>query len=281
MKLSDYILEQDISLASCDDIEVARCFAEMEVLGSIVECYAKQALIMEYYSGDPADFNIFMESDLPATPASTESSDPNVREKTKGKWYTSIFKWLVAAVKSVYNAITRVDYGKLIVMLKDLPEDTKFDGVDLSYSLVVAVSDATDKFKELLKDHVANPAEYTAIVDDLKSKEKAVQNKVKDGVSYTTMRDILVDLNNAKAVPKTKKLLAELTAEEDKFRHGINSDVDDSAIKTIRETAQYLSNLYSKVAKSTLNMSATVMRKAQRSAGKSKKQASKDDTKNS
>ena len=86
MKISDWILEQDISTASCDDIELAQCFAEMEVLSALMECYAKQELIQEYCSGDIREFDVYMESgdeaDAEPEGESSESSDDSSDKKS-------------------------------------------------------------------------------------------------------------------------------------------------------------------------------------------------------
>ena len=121
MTISEYILENDISFASCDDIEISKCFAEMTVLGSLVEAYSKYETICEYTTTNPAEFNIIMESATEAIDAKfTEVKDEDVKsnaKSTKEKWYKSLWAWIKKTVTAIMNSFTRIDAKKLIEIL--------------------------------------------------------------------------------------------------------------------------------------------------------------------
>jgi len=48
IKLSDFIMEQEVSTASCEDIVLEQLQAEIDVASSLVGAYAKQIVMMEY-----------------------------------------------------------------------------------------------------------------------------------------------------------------------------------------------------------------------------------------
>lgn len=84
IKLSDYIMEQEVSTASCDDILMEQAFAEMDVASKLFSAYHKQLLMTEMAVG------YAMESD-----ASTTSSE------TKEKWYKKAWSAIVTFFKGV------------------------------------------------------------------------------------------------------------------------------------------------------------------------------------
>jgi len=84
IKLSDYIMEQEVSTASCDDILMEQAFAEMDVASKLFSAYHKQLLMTEMAVG------YAMESD-----ASTTSSE------TKEKWYKRAWSAIVSFFKGV------------------------------------------------------------------------------------------------------------------------------------------------------------------------------------
>ena len=69
IKLSDYIMEQEVSTASCEDIVLEQLQAEINVNVALAEAYAKQILMMEYAEGYSSD--LYSEAD---TSTDTKSS---------------------------------------------------------------------------------------------------------------------------------------------------------------------------------------------------------------
>jgi len=280
MKISDYIMEQNISIASCNDIEIARCFAEMEVIGSLVECYAKQATIMEHAGCDLSDFSIFQEANsLMPTGGSGEkgvtdgkSSFDSKSKETKTKWYKAIWNWIITAFKNLINAMTRVDYPKLIKMVEG--SSVNEYNVDRSFIMVQEVIEATREFKNLVKDKDNNPSKYNKIVSDLKSKFEYT-NGVQDKLTKSEMVNALKKLSEKEVVPSARKLLKELEFDKNAFKNADDGSAvkatDQTIISTIKDAAKYLSNVYAKTTKSTLQMMNNVIKPVVKDDKKNKK----------
>lgn len=281
MKISNYIMEQEINTATTNDIEIAQLYAEMEVIGSMVETYAKHAVIMEYCS-DKSEFEtIFTESDLPMNIGqSGPPATPNISTKAKDKWYKAIFKWLIAAIKGIISTLTRVSYTELVKMIRDLPETTKFENVDMSWAIVEEVCVSTETFKDYIKSNETDARKYTNLVADLKDKVTSLEGHVRT-MSKAEMHDMLVKLDHCKAVPRARKLLKDLEFDAKKFGSdvfegtGAVKNTHQQLISAIRETAKCLSKLYSNVATSTLNMANAVVKKTAKSVDEAKKNAEK------
>lgn len=79
--LSDYIMEQTVSPASCEDITMEQGLAEMEVYTALANAYAKQILMLEY----AAEYT--MEADG-ETATTTEATEEKKNSKFKEFWRT-------------------------------------------------------------------------------------------------------------------------------------------------------------------------------------------------
>lgn len=75
--LSDYILEQEVSAASCDDITMEQGLAEMQVYAALANAYAKQFLMLEYAS------EYTMEAD---DETATQTDTANGSGQSESKW---------------------------------------------------------------------------------------------------------------------------------------------------------------------------------------------------
>lgn len=89
IKLSDYIMEQNVSMAECSDIVLEQLQAEIDVNLAIADAYAKQILMMEYAS------DYVQEAD---------DSTTNTTEKKDGKFKT-FWKTIWKAIKGFFSAI--------------------------------------------------------------------------------------------------------------------------------------------------------------------------------
>lgn len=134
MKFSDYIMEQELSTDSYN-IELSGFFAEMEVYGKLLDCYAKQAMIMEYQTGgDISEFSIFQEEvydvdepDLrPATEDTSTSSDKksNKFKEIAKKVWEAIKKAFITLGRMILNLFGKQDYRSLIKMVEKAPDGT-------------------------------------------------------------------------------------------------------------------------------------------------------------
>ncbi len=148
MKMSDYILEQDISSASVMDIELAQSYAEMSVATALMECYLKQEAIIEYASCDASEFGVFMEA---GDGKSTDKA--KFTDVIKNTWH-KVINWITSVAKSLYYAIAKKSPKKSLFYLDKCPDDTKFE---LSYTTLRnmehfdALVDAMDTLADALE----------------------------------------------------------------------------------------------------------------------------------
>lgn len=127
MKFSDYIMEQELSTDSYN-IELSGFFAEMEVYGKLLDCYAKQAMIMEYQSGgDISEFSIFQEADTEDadtdTGVSSDKKSNKVKEIVKKVW-EALKKAFITLGRMILNLFGKQDYHSLIKMVEKAPDGT-------------------------------------------------------------------------------------------------------------------------------------------------------------
>jgi hypothetical protein len=61
--ISEYIMEEEISGASVDAIEIAQLYSEMCVLSAMMDIEEKANMICEFATGDVGEFDIFQEGD--------------------------------------------------------------------------------------------------------------------------------------------------------------------------------------------------------------------------
>jgi hypothetical protein len=236
MTITEYILENDISFTSVDDIEIAKCFAEMTVLGSLVEAYSKYETICEYTTTNPTEFNIIMES---ATEVD-EDIKSNAKS-TKEKWYKSLLAWIKKTVKAIMNHFTRLDIKKLIKMLTKLEEKqpngtidfpvgkahdvglllnifedfTKAmdelpseDSINKIYERVEELNSSNKETVKLPFSEVISKLKYLDM-DDVVSRCKAISDSVDNKSIYSYLTDDFV-ARYAAAVKKTAAAISKL-----------------------------------------------------------------------
>lgn len=126
MKMSDYILEQDISSASVMDIEIAQAYSEMAVATALMDCYLKQETIMEYASCDINEFGVFMEA------STDDAGKPEGFVGTIKYWWNKLVNWIKKVCKSLAMALSKKSPKKTLYYLEKCPYDVTFtfsDGV--------------------------------------------------------------------------------------------------------------------------------------------------------
>lgn len=288
MKISDYIMEQEINITSCDEIEVERCFAEMEVLGSLVECYAKHALIQEYSTGDISDevkSSIFQEAAETATKEGTENT-------AKKKWYEAILN----AIKAVGNMILRIfgklPFDKLLEMVKKMPDGVEFEIPDNSTGIKPAnlcvrlmnVTESYAKFAEMLKENSKDIEGYRKIktLDNGHGAEgsnafassRNMSNAAGKTINKAGMIAILEDLSKAGIVPSVRKMLKDIDlSKKGEFAAG---ETGADLVKVIRETATILSNEYKEVSKVLIKLQNSIVSKSQKALKKEQRADKKE-----
>ena len=283
MRISDYILEQDISIATCDDIEIAQCFAEMEVMAALVECYIKQDIIQEYCSGDISEFDVYMESG--DTDTSTGNGENTEKEKAKTKWYQSILNLLKKIGTFFLKIMGKAPFSKLIEMVEDMPDYVEFEIPDRTTAikpgnLVVRYLDVTKQyvaFAELLKNGGVNSVQayrniwyttngmlgsnkYTASTY-MTTAEGRTLNKAQ-------MLTILRELDEADVVPSVKKMLKNIDLSK-------KSNLSDDVVSEIKKIASKLSKEFNEVNKTLIQLQNSVIKKASKELKAEKREEKK------
>ena len=125
IKISDYIMEQEISNASVADIELARCFAEMEVISALIDCYAKQEIIAEYSSTDISEFGIFQEADgAPLALGMNDEESGKKRDNIFAKGWAAIVNLFKQIGMAIVRLFSKVKYADLIKKVEE--SDTEY-----------------------------------------------------------------------------------------------------------------------------------------------------------
>lgn len=262
MTISEYILENDISFASVDDIEIAKCFAEMTVLGSLVEAYSKYETICEYTTTNPAEFNIIMESATEVVDAKfAEVKDEDIKsnaKSTKEKWYKSLWAWIKKLITTIMNHFTRLDIKKLIKMLTKLKEKQPNGAIDFpvgkAHDVGLLLNIFEDFIKTVGKEHSENDIikiyDMLNLVEGLNS-----SNKETVKLPFSKVISKLKDLDMDDVVSRCKEIsdIADRRAKDMMSNpDDYLDDADDVAryAATIKKTTAAISKLY------TTNMNA-------------------------
>ena len=120
MTMSEYILEQSISTATCSDIELERSLAEMNVLAEMCRCYEKAEMFSEYASDSSvvAECGIFLEAD-----EATENSEEK-KKKTFKEYGDSIRKVFTNLLNKFLTVIERLFGDQTTKALEKIPDGT-------------------------------------------------------------------------------------------------------------------------------------------------------------
>lgn len=112
--MSDYLLEQEISTASCDDIYFEQVQAEIEVADSLMCAYAKQLMIEEY---------AYTEAEDDSSKKSEESSTAKKGFfKSIGAFFKGIFKFIADKLKAFWKWIKSPFIKKTVEKAEEIAE---------------------------------------------------------------------------------------------------------------------------------------------------------------
>lgn len=243
MKLTNYIMEQDISPISIDDIEITRLFAEMDVASSLIDCYAKHALICEYSTCDPSEFGVFVEAHMDALPGelSTNKAEKAAKVRkgfgaTLKKWWTAfinLIKRIIGGIKKTFSATT---IKTLIEMVEAAPDGTEYEipakegnsnkdiqTIALDYLNIVekynTFADVITNSQYITADNVGdlsyNKLGTQSIAGYNKFGATSRLNVASGGkISKAGMLAVLHELDEAGVVPKANEMLKSLDAIE-------------------------------------------------------------------
>lgn len=261
IKISDYIMEQEISNASVDDIELARCFAEMEVISAMLDCYAKQEIIAEYTSTNISEFGIFQEAD------GGEDNSKNQDEKKDNllkSWANGIINFFKNLGTLICKLFSKVNYGDLIKKVESTPA-TKWR---YSKSLVKCSSEIGGlieeyvKFGNLLKDASCDVKSYERIISAVEKCEQRVKGfltNTDDEVVFTQqeMIDILKKLEEYQKnnIPSVRKILKDFDFSKNDLLPLSKKEV----YPIIKKCASGLHKTYTSLNKTVLNMTTSIV----------------------
>lgn len=263
MKLSDYILEQDISSASIADIHFEQCFAEMNVFATALDCCMKQETILEYASGDIEDFTIFQEGMfMEADKSDKEKAKDSVKEKKEfflKRWAKAFWELLKKVGRSIADWFTKVDYSSLKKKVES--SDTQsyyFDYPPLNeYAKnIEALIKTYEEFVNLIDSRAHTREPYLKIKNEVEKIEKNVKSIeateiTKDNGGPHIQKHVVINFLTTmeelqkKEIPKFKKILQKGQFNLANFDTTVNTDKE--ALDLIKEIGKKLPVMYSKL----------------------------------
>ena len=312
MKISDWILEQDISTASCDDIGLAQCFAEMEVLSALMECYAKQELIQEYCSGDIREFDVYMESgdeaDAEPEGESSDGSDDSgdkksnkfkgfmsgAGNKAKGagskvketakKWWGSVIDLIKNIGTLIVKLFSRVSYEQIKERVVESTAETWTIPVAMisgmqRYLKAILVHYKT--FSNLLTSKTTDIAKYKSLDNDITSSKNTFERTI-DGQEKTSKdlskNDMIAFLDEMiyiqeNEIPTVKKTLKSLDYAKKDYKEMENTG---EMVKIIKSCAGRLHHEFTVCNKTILEMTNTIVKSIDKGAKSMKKYLDKE-----
>lgn len=210
IKMSDYLLEQEISTASCDDILLEQAAAELEVAGALVEAYAKAVVMFEYAS------EVYQEGEL--------------KEIWGNKDY-GFLKKLWESLKAILRAIGRF-FGGLWNKAKGLKEkaSTAIKGLKKAKNLpeeerkeiAVALEGISEKVRngdsDVPVENAYNLEDYKLIDGNVTTRSKGLIDAIEK--MYTFLNNIDErNFDGTKISAETEKQVEKLRTEIKKYDH--------------------------------------------------------------
>lgn len=173
--ISEYIMEEEISGASVDAIEIAQLYSEMCVLSAMMDIEEKANMICEFATGDVGEFDIFQEAktadadpvDVETVPEATTAIVDQKAEAPAEKatlptasgttvtdnWFKKVIAFCKRIVVAMYRKIQNCKMKKTIKMLEKMketnPEGTVKVDVDFLNSFNEILQAANDLFAAL------------------------------------------------------------------------------------------------------------------------------------
>lgn len=280
MKLSDYILEQDISTASIADIDFEQCFAEMNVFATALDCCMKQEMILEYATGYISDFSIFQEGMF--MESDEEQAKDGVKEKKElflKRWWKSLIEVLKRVGNMIVGWFSKVNYGSLKKSVED--SDVKFYSADDIKLLKAMIHSANIQqlivcyrtFVEALSDQETDLITFKKIkelvdVFDLafknieSEKPKPTDNNV--GLDKAEMLKFLTEMEEIQKneIPKFKQILK--NANFDIKNYDTKTEEGKNIVQLIKEIGKKMPIVYSKMNERILKTTAKVIKQCQK-----------------
>ena len=191
MKMSQYIMEQEISGASIDDIELARCYAEMCVCEALADTNTKCEAICEY-AATPTEFDIIQESGfgekVKGAAGKVTGAVGKVGDGAKAggsavkRWWTTFMTWLKKLIESIKRVFMKLNISKTIKILEKL-EAANPGGTTPTYKNLyegaAELFDVVTDFYQLMQANKGadfdEDADFTQDVIDFTNRVKAIK----------------------------------------------------------------------------------------------------------
>ena len=267
--MSDFIMEQEISTSSVDnDVEIMEGFMKVQAIGAVAECYCEHAAISDFAT--EAGLTVFSES------------DDNIMKKawnaTK-EFFTKIWEWLKALVKSVINFFTKSSIDRLIVKLEemkksgDFKDATAMAGIDISKIDADGILKLVDEFSDNIKksSETTDSAAMKGFIDRAEAflkKDTVKETFKKDDAKTSSLDDILMKLRTfaKKDVPSNgRKLLKKLDFDKNNYKKGGTGDdkdkVNKDLVKDIKKAANLVAKAYDTYVDNTVKLVNKILKK--------------------
>lgn len=270
--MSDFIMEQEITTSSAnDDMEIMEGFMKLSAIGAVAECYCEHAAIAAF--SQEAGINVFTESD--------DSIMKKAWNATK-EFFTKIWEWLKALVKSVINFFTKSSIDRLIVKLEEmkrngeLKNSSVLTGIDITKIDADGVLKLVDEFSDAIKQ---DSEKATSTAESIKGfTERAEAFLKKDNLKDTFKKnedsdasyydDVLSTLKkfSANDVPSNgRKLLKKLDFNKSNYKKGGEGDdkdkVNKDLVKAIKKAANLVAKAYDTYVDNTVKLVNKVLKK--------------------
>lgn len=270
--MSDFIMEQEITTSSAnDDMEIMEGFMKLSAIGAVAECYCEHAAIAAF--SQEAGINVFTESD--------DSIMKKAWNATK-EFFTKIWEWLKALVKSVINFFTKSSIDRLIVKLEEmkrngeLKNSSVLTGIDITKIDADGVLKLVDEFSDAIKQ---DSEKATSTAESIKEfTERAEAFLKKDNLKDTFKKnedsdasyydDVLAILKkfSANDVPSNgRKLLKKLDFNKSNYKKGGEGDdkdkVNKDLVKAIKKAANLVAKAYDTYVDNTVKLVNKVLKK--------------------
>lgn len=241
IKLSDYIMEQEVSTASCDDILMEQTFAEIDVASKVCAAYCKQLMMLEYDAG------LVQEAD-----DTTKTKWYKTAWEAVKKFFTTIGKAIAGFFTGIWNKFFSKDKLSAAMaacrkMQNATPEELKKLGLDdinilsieVKFDAAIKAGNAYCKVIEKLTndldniDTMKNPStrqealdffdtEFTAVAEAFKN----AYSKKDDPDGPKTVNIIAIEACLKRLSEGTKKELADVTASVKASNESLNKTFD-------------------------------------------------------
>ena len=267
--MSDFIMEQEISTSSVDnDVEIMEGFMKVQAIGAVAECYCEHAAISDFAT--EAGLSVFSES------------DDNIMKKawnaTK-EFFTKIWEWLKALVKSVINFFTKSSIDRLIVKLEemkksgDFKDATAMAGIDISKIDADGILKLVDEFSDNIKksSETTDSAAMKGFIERAETflkKDTVKETFKRDDDKTSSLDDIIMKLKTfaSKDVPSNgRKLLKKLDFDKNNYKKGGTGDdkdkVNKDLVKDIKKAANLVAKAYDTYVDNTVKLVNKILKK--------------------